>query len=81
MSDTPRTDAAITWGLCESWSEYHRRQRSEIAAMERECNQLRAALEAVNITFPDMAEFQDKDGQSLDWLAKQIEQALKKEKA
>ena len=81
MSDTPRTYAALTWRGCESGATFIRRQRSEVEAMERECNQLRAALEEVDIAFPDMIFFEDRDGCSLDWLAKQIEEALKKEKA
>jgi hypothetical protein len=77
MSDTPRTDVAL--------EEYYRTGYAPFAGLalnlERECNQLRAALEEVDIAFPDMLYFEDRDGASLDWLAKQIEEALKKEKS
>jgi hypothetical protein len=77
MSYTSRTDEAI--------KQYVTSGIFPLAILalnlERECNQLRAALEEVDIAFPDILYFEDRDGASLAWLAKQIEEALKKEKA
>jgi hypothetical protein len=76
MSDTPRTDEAL-----KQYVEKVLPLAILAVNLERKCNQLRAALEQVDIAFPDILYFEDRDGASLDWLAKQIEEALKKEKA
>jgi|GEM_PF-3181655 len=76
MSDTPRTDEAL-----KQYVEKVLPLAILAVNLERKCNQLRAALEQVDIAFPDILYFEDRDGASLDWLAKQIDEALEKEKA
>jgi hypothetical protein len=43
--------------------------------LERERNELRQVIRDVREAFPDLAEFEDKNGWSLKWLADKIEKA------
>jgi hypothetical protein len=86
MSDTPETDleddlylecasprivkestGAIFTGVLVP-AEFARR-------LERERDQLRQVIRDVHKAFPDLAEFQDKNGRSLKWLADKIQKA------
>jgi hypothetical protein len=65
MSDTPETDL-----LCGEVvpAKFARR-------LERERDDLLQVIRDVDKAFPDLAEFQDKDGRSLKWLADKIQKA------
>ncbi len=43
--------------------------------LEAERDELRQVIRDVDCAFPDLAEFQDKDGRSLKWLADKIQKA------
>ena len=83
MSDTPETDAMIwCFGNDDEFVKAHVTRR-----LERERDKLKAinaelveCLIAVNQSFPDLADFQDKNGYSLDWLDEKLSAALSKAK-
>ena len=75
MSDTPDTKHALTRLATETWAAYHIRQKRELEAIERERDELRQVIRDVHAAFPDLAEFEDKNGRSLKWLADKIEKA------
>ena len=45
------------------------------SCLESERDELRQVIRDVDKAFPDLAEFQDKDGRSLKWLADKIQKA------
>jgi hypothetical protein len=73
MTDTPDTKHAMTRLITETWASFHIRQKLELEAIERERDQLRQVIRDVHVAFPDLAEFEDKNGRSLKWLADKIE--------
>jgi hypothetical protein len=68
MSDTPETDALYMDDHRPNLMDHARR-------LERERDQLLHVIRNVDCAFPDLAEFQDKDGRSLKWLADKIQKA------
>jgi hypothetical protein len=49
--------------------------REYIDGIEKERDELLQVIRDVDWAFPDLAEFQDKDGRSLKWLADKIQKA------
>jgi hypothetical protein len=65
MTDTPETDLLCGEVVPAKFARL----------LERERDQLREVIRYVDYAFPDLAEFQDKNGRSLKWLADKIQKA------
>jgi len=72
MSDTPESDKNSV-----EWDRANEAGCSLVFAqgLERALNELRQVIRDIHKAFPDLAEFQDKNGWSLKWLADKIEKA------
>jgi hypothetical protein len=72
MTDTPESDKNSV-----EWDRANEAGCSLVFAqgLERERDELRQVIRDVHKAFPDLAEFQDKNGWSLKWLADKIEKA------
>ena len=83
MSDTPETSAHYPNYMPGAYDTMFRhacrleRERDKLTAINAE---LVECLIAVNQSFPDLADFQDKNGYSLDWLDEKLSAALSKAK-
>jgi hypothetical protein len=86
MSDTPETDAIaeMAHNLVLDWDCRDRGDTTEkplvvtaefARRLERERDELRQVIRYVDEAFPDLDEFQDRNGRPLKWLADKIQKA------